>query len=438
MDNLYNWNPVFNFFMKVKYEYIKTFGNISYENGYIKNGSGATKTISCIEKWILELDNKEYIDMISALQLNQKDDLILIRYGMYSNVFSGEKGINNDNFWDLYDGFYKECRSLVINIEDDEIVLCPFAKFQNLNETEYNSLDNITNLINNAKSIEIADKLDGSMQSARYYSLNNIIMSGSQAIDRAKSWRLKDGYKMLLSQKNYIEMLKDNQDYTFIFEYISLKDAHVVCYTKEEEGLYLLGMRNVFTGEQLSYKQVKEIANEYKAKTVKTFNKTFSEVLGDLDKYKSNEKEGYVISIDGYLLKIKMNDYVQIHKILSKISSVNLIIKNIGDNTYDDLISKIPINYRDRASSIAKLVFSYINNMDKEIKWLYGLAPKDSRKEFMIWVDTNVDEEFNTYLKKMYLGKPIDFIKKGNEKTPSYKTLKEMGIVDNYSTLFDE
>lgn len=71
------------------------------------------------------------------------------------------------------------------------------------------------------------------MQSAHWYN-KKIIMVGSQAINHNNSWRLQDGYRMINELPGYEKMLK-NPNFTFIFEYISLKDAHVVKYGKEQE-----------------------------------------------------------------------------------------------------------------------------------------------------------------------------------------------------------
>ena len=88
--------------------------------------------------------------------------------------------------------------------------------------------------------------IDGSMQCARWYN-NNIFMNGSMVLDKNASFRLEEGISML--NDDYKRMIKENQNYTFIFEYISLKDAHVVLYNKSQEGLYLIGIRNCYTGE---------------------------------------------------------------------------------------------------------------------------------------------------------------------------------------------
>lgn len=432
--NNYTWNPVYNLVMEIKQKYTNKFGNILYDIfEYIDDNYGK-KQLTCLEKWVKDLNIQEYINIFEPLQFNQSGTLILIRYGNYSDVFGGENEIANDNFWNLYNGIYNECRSIVIDIKNDIIVLSPFRKFRNLNECEENNIDNIIKKIQTCESLEITDKLDGSMQCARFYN-NQIIMSGSQAIDMKLSWRLQDGYNVLTSQNNYIQMIKDNPKYTFIFEYISLNDAHVVNYKKEDEGLYLLGMKNVYTGEQLSYRDVKVYADKYNIKMTKIFDKTFDDVIQDAKKYKSHEKEGYVLNIDGYFIKIKCDDYTEMHKVLSNISSINLIIKSIADNTFDDLISKVPEAYRWRVIKVADIVFDYIKKTDKETKEWFNKAPKDNRKKFMIWVEKNVPKEIISYVKNIYLGKKYNYIKSGNEKSPKYKKLVEMGI-NNYSNIF--
>jgi hypothetical protein len=433
----YNWNPVFKLIMEIKAEYIKKFGKISCYDIIIKEDS--KKEITCLENWVEQLDNQEWNNIFSFLQINQKDTMVLIRYGNYCDVFGGEQEITNDTFWNMYDGIYKECRSLVIDLKNEIIVLSPFKKFQNVGEIEANSIENITKEIQNAKSVEITDKLDGSMQSYRFVpEYESVTMSGSQAINMSNSWRLQDGYSMLISNENYFNMVKTYWEYTFIFEYISLKDAHVVCYTAEQEGLYLIGMRNVYTGSQLSYKEVIDIANEYNVKTTTLFNKTFDEVLADTKIYKSNEKEGYVINIDGRLVKIKVEDYLQIHKVLSKISSINLIIKSIADDQYDDLIAKIPNSYRDRVEKISKLVFKYSKDMNRTVEEYYSQAPKTDRKEFMLWVDKNVLKRYVGYVKNCYFGYKNNYIKSGNEKAPKYIKLNEIIGNNNYTKAFEE
>ena len=394
-----SWNPVLNKFIEIKNEYQNKFGHIEYN--YTEGYTDETET--CLERWVSELNNPEYAELLSCLELNQHENMLLIRYGRYSNIYDGEIEASGEDLWDRYDGFYRECRSIVIDVVNDCIILSPFSKFFNINELEETSLENIQRKIDNANTIEFSDKLDGSMQSARWYN-NKIIMAGSQAINPANSWRLQDGYRMLNENPRYKEMLKKNPNFTFIFEYISLKDAHVVKYTKEQEGLYLIGIRNVLDGRECNYKSVIDIANKFNIPTTKLFDKTLEQVMSELDDKSSDEAEGFVINIDGYKVKLKYNDYVHIHKALSKLSSVNLIIRSIADDKYDDLLAKLPVAYHDQVKKVAAIVVDYINRTEKTIREYYNEAPKDNKKEFMIWVSENIPKEYQGYCRELYFG----------------------------------
>ena len=427
-----SWNPVLNKFIEIKNEYQNKFGHIEYN--YTEGYTDETET--CLERWVSELNNPEYDDLLSCLELNQHENKLLIRYGRYSNIYDGEVEASGEDLWDRYDGFYRECRSIVIDVVNDCIILSPFSKFFNINELEETSLDNIQKRIDSANTIEFSDKLDGSMQSARWYH-NKIIMAGSQAINPANSWRLQDGYRMLNENPRYKEMLKKNPNFTFIFEYISLKDAHVVKYTKEQEGLYLIGVRNVLDGRECNYKSVIDIANKFNIPTTKLFDKTLEQVMSELDDKSSDEAEGFVINIDGYKVKLKYNDYVHIHKALSKLSSVNLIIRSIADDKYDDLLAKLPVAYHDQVKKVAAIVVDYINRTEKTIREYYNEAPKDNKKEFMIWVSENIPREYQGYCRELYFENKINVIKSGNDKCPHYKKLKDMGVED-YSKIFVE
>jgi hypothetical protein len=416
IKTVYSWNPVYNFIMdivdKANEAKIKIDGSILFKEVVNIVGSEEQKKIA------------------SILQFNQNGNLLLVRYGNYSNIFSGEIDINMDNMWDIFGGFYKECRSLVVDLANKIIVLCPFKKFRNLNEGEENSLKNIQKRISECKSFEISDKLDGSMQSATWYE-DRVVMSGSQAIDMNDSWRLKDGYEKLMSQKNYVKMLKNHPGFTFIFEYISLEDAHVVKYTKEQEGLYLIGIRCNLNGKQSSYKEVVDIADIYGIKTTKIFDKTLDDILKDIKVYSSDKKEGFVLNIDGYMVKVKCDDYVQVHKSISSLSSTNGIIKAVADDNFDDFISKIPEAYRDRVVNVANKVYRYIYFTDLKVNLFFNECNQNSKdkKEFMSCVDKRVPRDLQGYVRNMYFGKKNNYIKTDG-KCPHYKNMNEMGLND--------
>ena len=296
------------------------------------------------------------------------------------------------------------------------------------------SREQVFDKLNHAKKVEISNKLDGSNQNFRYYN-GEYIGSGSQALDVNESWRLKNGYNLLTNE--YKAMLKDYPDETFLFEYISPDNPVVVCYTKEQEGLYLFGMRNVITGKERTYEEVLEIGKKYGVKTTEVYDDSFDDILSKLDDYKSSEKEGWVIAIwnndDVFKVKLKVNDYVLMHKALTKLVSPNAIIQAISDGKIDDFYSAIPIGFRESANKTIRQVYDYINFMEAEIDAYYKslmsvVSDKDGyeqKKTFMILND-ETPKKYRGYVTAKYLGRDYNVLTTGNGQ--GYKKLGEMQI----------
>ena len=88
-----NWNPVLNKFVEIKNEFKKKLGYITYY--YTEGYTDESQT--CLERWVEWLNDikpfnqyQEYADLLSCLELNQYGDLLLLRYGRYSNIYDGE------------------------------------------------------------------------------------------------------------------------------------------------------------------------------------------------------------------------------------------------------------------------------------------------------------------------------------------------------------
>ena len=441
-----NWNIALNFVVEMKNEFINNFGSENlydykykqddYINDFNKEEYDYIYS-SCVYYWASkikkDLDNNKYYNVIRFLKVTEYNDLILLRYRSYaeiSGILNEDKEsedeivrLSLDELWGMYDGIYKECRSVVINFIKEELVLTPFRKFFNLNEVDEVKEDIIRKRIEKAESVEISDKMDGSMQSARYYD-GKIVMSGSMALDRDFSWRLNDGYNFFNADKKYFTMCYENPDLTFIFEFISLDDAHVVDYNSIDEGLYLIGGRNVNTGDELSYKEVISFAEKYDIPVTKVLSTTFDDILNNLDEKKSNEAEGFVINIDGYKVKIKYNDYVSVHRILNDISSPNLIIESIADNKYEDLLSKVPSIHRYRIYNVSDIVFEYIEKMDSAVDDYLKKYYNNDVKTFMIAVDKNVPSYLKGFVKLKYKKIDCNYLK--NERTKRYMKLNDI------------
>ena len=406
-----NWNPTYNFVIKIKRDYENTFKNIDVYN---------------LEHWIEKLNRNEYNNFAQSVGFTHYNDMVLIKYSM----------INVDrDMWANSNSIYRECRSVVIDLKNEELILVPFRKFFNLDEVEETALIKVVEKIKNAKIVEISNKLDGSMQSARFYR-DQFIMSGSSALDPENSFRLTEGLSWLTD--SHKKMLIDFPEVTFIFEYISMRDAHVVKYELKEEGLHLIGARRVDNGNMYTYKEIQEIADRYGVLVVKLEEQSLEEVLEKAAQYKSSDKEGWVIRVDDMLIKLKCDDYVNVHRILSKVSSINLVIQNIANGTYDDLISKVPELYRDRVKVAADAIYDYVKRTEDQICGYYRKAPKKELKGFMIWVDNQVPKHLKGYVRSKYLNKEYNLLKGNNDKSPHYKKASELGLNVSYSAIFGD
>lgn len=101
------WNPVLNKVIEIKKYYEKMFGEVSYEKERGK---------TCLELWVDKIGELQYIDLIAPLQINQLGTKILIRYANFLSAACGMKEMSVDGFWRVHDGFYMECRSIVIDL----------------------------------------------------------------------------------------------------------------------------------------------------------------------------------------------------------------------------------------------------------------------------------------------------------------------------------
>lgn len=403
-----DWNPVLSMVIDIKHKYMQGYNTDNNPIFSYKNSFG-DKFTNTIEYWVYKLS---FIDrsfynyashMIRPLLINQYNNFVLIKYNSL------------DMDWDAQNGFYRECRSVVLDLQNECVVLTPFRKFFNVGEREETQFDVIQNKIAHAKSIEISDKLDGSMVSARWYN-DSLVVSGSQAIDPANSWRLQNYYKWFFEHQDYVNMIKAGKNYTYIFEAIFPEDPHVVQYDDSMIGLHLIGIRSVRHGNEFSYARVKEIAEEYNVRSVCPLRITFEQMFnqcrqGDVP---SNEAEGYVISIDGEKFKCKHNNYVLMHHAISKILSPNAIMDSIREDRFDDFISMIPTAYRPQADVVAKNIFAYMKIINANVEHWYRSIPGnilDNRKESMVWMGSNVPKLYLGKVRSRYLGQDIDYLK---------------------------
>lgn len=412
------WNPVLNMIIEIKNKYVESGRTLSYEYDSKE---------SCIDRWIRELNIEKYKTLFKVIDIVQFNNLVVVKYARTEEIFSYEEeecGYNYQSFWNIENGFYRECRGVVIDVVNEKLVNVPFAKFFNINELPETSMEIVRDKIKIAKSVEFSDKLDGSLEDASYY-MGEIVVASSKNLDRSISKQLNSTYVIIENNIGYQNMIKENEDYTFMFEYIGADDIHVVSYDKSKHGLFLTGIRSKIDGSLKPYRKVVEIANKYGVKVTEVYNLSFEEILEERKKYTADEKEGFVLNVDGFMVKIKCEDYLNIHRSLqAKVKGIN-IIEAYDTDSIDDLLSSIPKTYNSIVFDALKVIREYIEYMSENVEKYYALAPKDDKVEFYRWVNS-VPAIFRKYVKLTYENKEVNYVisQRGSTGT-TYKKMSE-------------
>ena len=152
------WNNAFNYLMKIKKDYINHFGSLDTYN---------------VKEMCIKLNTAEYNNFIHCVTITNHEAINLFKYSL---VLGGDIDIYNNPL-----SIYREMRGLAVDMEREQIVLCPFAKFFNIDEIEETSLSVVKSEIKKAKIFEVSNKLDGSMLSVRFYN-NQFILGGTGSL----------------------------------------------------------------------------------------------------------------------------------------------------------------------------------------------------------------------------------------------------------------
>ena len=422
---LYNWNPVFNKVMEIKDMYEQKFGILT-NNDYAIDGLWA--------RIIERLDVPDYTQWAQTLKVTQNGSRILLHYDLLASAA--------DMWKNPLTSINVEARSIYIDLRTEEIILCPMPKFFNVGEVDENSWDKVFARIDKATSIELTNKMDGSNQNACYYKPDDFpdkgkdwgeyVLTGSTACNPDNSWRIVEGYKFL-NTPCYRQMLKDNSGKTFCFEFIHPDDVHVVSYAPEQMGLYLIRIRDNKTGAMSSYKKARDVAAKYPGVlTVQAEPFTKADLDSGLanmrSSYKANEKEGCVLDIDGYMIKVKCDDYLKVHSLFGAKSATKVLIQAISDGDVDDIIASLDDINKAKILPIYEDIKKAVAEKYKAVDDYYASCPvTDNQKDFAVYVNKSVPKEYRGYMFSKRAGKEINLLKSTSGK---YATAEDLNIAD--------
>ncbi|MGL4631189.1 MAG: T4 RnlA family RNA ligase [Leadbetterella sp.] len=226
----------------------------------------------------------------------------------------------------------------------------PFPKFFNFEELESDQIPN--------ENFEVFEKLDGSL--GILYWIDDvpfIATRGSFSSDQAK-WAsdfLHSKYSHLFTRLN--------PDYTYLFEIIYPENRVVVDYG-ETTDLILIGIVETGSGKEI------DLPKDLGFPLVKKFDG-----LNDyqqLKNYDASNFEGFVLKYkSGYRLKVKLEEYVRLHKILTNCST-KVIWEWLSENkSFESLLENVPDEFYDWVKIVKTELESKYREIENECKAVY-------------------------------------------------------------------
>lgn len=271
----------------------------------------------------------------------------------------------------IYGGLLREARSYVFaegadDYETDDYheigihtASVPFYKFMNVGQTEEYSLENIKRRIEDASYVEFTQKMDGCFMQA-FYDNEEVHTTTACSFPHLENAVIAENTnRYLMCRSNLTQMVEDNPNWTFMFEAIFDFTRQIVQYTKDEYGLYLIGMRNKNTGEIARYSLLKAMSEMYGVKVVKKYDLSFDAIETCLRECNGTQLEGFVANIDGFLVKMKTDDYLSLVSYKHQGKFENAVIDAYNNRKLDDFVPTVPESLRYRCNEVTDEAYHY-------------------------------------------------------------------------------
>lgn len=333
-----------------------------------------------------------------------------------------------------------QCRGLILArkdgipiLSDKEIVgetiviSMPFFRFFNYGQNEASKID--------WASAKFQSKLDGTCCILYHDQLQNKWCVSTRSVPEAD--QVLNGFDDLTFRELFDQALIEttqghypcfddftvclNKDCCFIFELTTPKNIVVIPYKTYR--IHLLGIRNKFTGKELSSSEVNHFA--YKVLLPRPTEYSLSsveEMIKFVDEMNPKENEGIVV-IDKYMNRVKVKNaaYVAASHVRSNVgSSPRNILSVILEEKWDDVSTLLDgmddiLNF---GNSLITKLQTYSKAQDKKFHILSQAY--STRKEFAIACKDKSYNAHMPYMMSRYLGKCSsfgDWIKQQKNKT---------------------
>ena len=247
------------------------------------------------------------------------------------------------------------CRGLIMDAQN-RIVARPFTKFFNLGEVENQSLPN--------ESFEVFEKLDGSL-GILYFVENEAFIATRGSFTSEQAVRataiLRSKYAQILHRKSPDGKSVVSKNKTYLFEIIYPDNRIVVDYGAMED-IILTAIIDTVTGEDLPLEDIG-------FPMVKRYDGIND--ISILSGLEETNREGFVIKYrSGLRYKVKFEEYLRIHRIVTGVSNVSIWEYLAADMPFDDILDRVPDEFYDWVKTTS-------HNLNEQYRAIEALCQSD-------------------------------------------------------------
>lgn len=300
-------------------------------------------------------------------------------------------------FEQSWDDVTLQCRGLILDRED-RIVARGFNKFFN-----YEEIENRCEIPLTDEYVYVQEKMDGSLGILFHYAEDwHMATRGSFQSEQAMA-----GLEIL---KRKYDLDKFHSTVCYLCEIIYPENRIVVDYSEERISFISAVMegREVNWGTARALFHSSGILDE---DIVSTTIDTIGEGLfRDLKALNEHNKEGFVLRFhpSNFRMKIKFDEYVRLHRLLTNFSNVDVWECLRNGDTFLELLERVPDEF-DRwvKDWVRAIKFAYVmKELDAKI-WLAKLlaTPDINKKTDAIWIQKNVPTDLQGLVFSMLNGK---------------------------------
>lgn len=309
-------------------------------------------------------DERDFIPTRLTDKYNKKTCLMLMPFEEEVKKKNVRSVFNNNlilyNYTDqcTYERAWNEItrnsRGIIFERDTGKIVALPFPKFFNIGEMPETRLENLPN-----EPYKVTEKMDGSLGIVYHYNDDwHVATRGSFTSDQAKR-----GKEILDTQ---YDMSAVKESITLLVEIIYPENKIVANYG-EQTKLVLLAMSDRDKQFEYSRESVEFIGKVTEMPVVKEYDYTIEEMI-ELQKTLPKDEEGFVVRFEsGLRVKIKGEEYLRIHKMISHMSPISFW-QSMKDGKVDvKYLEELPEEYRKEADLIKSKLEAKFNTVGIEI-----------------------------------------------------------------------